>query len=66
MLRSESSRERALLRLIERQEQTIARQTEQIMLLAGKPWQLPYEPPSLVEPEPDYEVPELGVIEEQL
>ncbi len=65
MFRSESSRERALLRLIERQEATIARLTEQLMALVGKPWEVPYQAPPLeVVDEPDFEIPELMVVDE--
>lgn len=65
MLRSESSRERVLLRLIERQEQTIARLTEQLMALVGKPWEVPYDAPPLVtEDEEEFEIPELTVVDE--
>jgi hypothetical protein len=65
MFRSESLRERALLRLIERQELVIARLTEQVMAMAGKPWEIPYEAPSL-EPaqEFDFELPEMSVVDE--
>jgi hypothetical protein len=68
MIRSESSRERVLLRLIERQEQTIARLTEQVMALAGKPWQPEYETPSLVPDLPDveFEIPEQEPLSEEM
>jgi len=41
MFRRESSRERALLRLIEQQQQIIREQNDRLMVLAGKPWSLP-------------------------
>jgi hypothetical protein len=65
MFRSEPLRERALLRLIERQEQTIARLTEQLMALVGKPWEVPYQaPPMEIEDEPEFQIPELMVVDE--
>lgn len=37
--RPESLRERTLLRIIERQERTIAELTDRVMHLAGRPWE---------------------------
>jgi hypothetical protein len=51
MFRSETLRERTLLRVIEQQQQTIRDLTDRLMYQAGQPWQLPPLPENTVVPD---------------
>lgn len=73
--RSESARERTLLRLIESQQRIIADQQREIsdlanriMYMANKPWELPLiDEPITHEPEPEpFEIPELMALDEAM
>lgn len=55
MFRSETGRERSLLRQIDAMQRTINDQNDRIMYLAGHTWALPGQPAEPEEPDPVYE-----------